>query len=51
MVKKVLNQREIDAILGMARGQVVERSNPVPRTVEPCNFAGTGQMSTSLPAS
>jgi flagellar motor switch protein FliM len=43
--KKVLNQREIDAILGKARAEVKDGDGPDRRSVEPCNFHNTGQMS------
>ncbi|HZD31850.1 MAG TPA: hypothetical protein VE779_09335 [Candidatus Angelobacter sp.] len=43
--KKVLNQREIDAILGKARAEVTLGDGTDQRCVEPCNFHNTGQMS------
>jgi flagellar motor switch protein FliM len=42
MVKKVLNQREIDAILDKARA---DKGKAVPHCVETCNFHHSGQMS------
>ena len=42
MLKKVLNQQEIDAILDKNRAAT---SKAAPRSVEPCNFHNTGQMS------
>jgi flagellar motor switch protein FliM len=42
MVKKVLNQREIDAILDKNRAAI---GNAAEACVEPCNFHNTGQMS------
>lgn len=45
MMKKVLNQREIDAILGKARAEVVAGEGAAQRSAEPCNFHNTGQMS------
>jgi len=44
-MKKVLNQREIDAILGRARGETAARGGTRQRAIEPCNFRNDVQMS------
>ena len=44
-MKKILNQREIDAILGQARADGNDGGNAPQRPVELCNFRKTGQMS------
>ena len=44
-MKKLLNQREIDAILGQARGETSDRAGVQRRTIEPCNFRNNVQMS------
>ena len=44
-MKKLLNQREIDAILGRARGEAVSRGGTRQRAIEPCNFRNDVQMS------
>lgn len=44
-MKKILNQREIDAILGQALADGSDRVTAPQRPVELCNFRKTGQMS------
>lgn len=44
-VKKVLNQREIDAILGRARAETADLVGGKRRAIEPCNFRNDVQMS------
>jgi flagellar motor switch protein FliM len=44
-VKKILNQREIDAILGKARAGTADRGGGRRQAVEPCNFRNDVQMS------
>ncbi|HWS97934.1 MAG TPA: hypothetical protein VN620_15825, partial [Candidatus Methylomirabilis sp.] len=44
-LKKILNQREIDAILGQALADGSDRGTAPQRPVELCNFRKTGQMS------
>jgi flagellar motor switch protein FliM len=44
-MKKLLNQREIDAILGRAREETFDRGGLQRRAIEPCNFRNDVQMS------
>ena len=44
-MKKLLSQREIDAILGRARAETADRGGGRRRAVEPCNFRNDVQMS------
>jgi flagellar motor switch protein FliM len=44
-VKKVLNQQEIDAILGKARNHPGGHEGVDERVVERCDFRSAGQMS------
>lgn len=43
-MKKILNQQEIDAILGKTRGDSSNAEFEKKRVVEPCNFRNAGQM-------
>lgn len=44
-MKKLLNQGEIDAILGRAHSDASQGKARGPRSIEPCDFHNTGQMS------
>lgn len=43
-MKKVLSQKEIDAILGAARGAIPGIDGSDQRVIQPCNFRGSGRM-------